>query len=322
MSQGFRKSALLALGIGLLASIASLAEDKKEAPALLKAPFTEKEAKDAQEAWAKHLGRKVEEEVDLGGGVKLVLVLIPPSTFTMGWPKGEEGSFANDVAHTVTITKPFYIGKYAVTQEQYKKVVGKNPSFFQPDCDAVKGLDTTQFPVEKVTWEDAKAFCETAKKPAWGQWQLPSEAQWEYACRAGTETPFHFGKELNGNQANCNGGAPYGTKTKGPCLYRPCPVRSYKPNGFGLYQMHGNVQQWCADYYDDKYYLNSPINDAFNDKKGRSCSPYGADFGDCRVLRGGSCFEHADRCQAAFRTGAPALDCRNCIGFRVSVRLD
>src|SRR5260370_36446138 len=101
------------------------------------------------------------------------------------------------------------MGKYAVTQEQYKKVVGKNPSFFQPDGegkDNVKGLDTTQFPVEEVTWEDAKAFSETAKKPAWGQWLLPTEAQWEYACRAGTETPFHFGTALNGNQANCNGG--------------------------------------------------------------------------------------------------------------------
>src|SRR5258708_38632333 len=101
MSDAFRKSMLLALGFCLLASLAVFAEDKKEAPTLLKVPFTEKDAKEAQEAWAKHLGRKVEEEVDLGG-VKLVLVLIPPGTFTMGWPKGEEGQ-SNDVAHTVTI---------------------------------------------------------------------------------------------------------------------------------------------------------------------------------------------------------------------------
>jgi formylglycine-generating enzyme required for sulfatase activity len=303
------------------------ADDKKATPPLLKAPFTEKEAKEAREAWAKYLGRKVEEEVDLGDGVKLVLVLIPPGSFTMGSPKEEEGPFPNDAPHPVTITKPFYIGKYAVTQEQYTKVAGSNPSFYQPrgrGSDSVRGLDTTQFPVESVTWDDAKAFCDNAKKPAWGRWSLPSDAQWEYACRAGTETPFHFGKELNGNQANCNGGVPYGTKTEGPNLRRPCAVRSYKANGFGLYQMHGNVEQWCADYYDDNYYVISPVNDPFNDKKGDNmkCAPYLADFGPCHVIRGGSWLAWAEHCRAAFRYGNPASDCRNSVGFRVAVRLD
>jgi formylglycine-generating enzyme required for sulfatase activity len=234
--------------------------------------------------------------------VKLVLVLIPPGTFTMGSPK-EEG-MANEVPHKVTITKPFYMGKYAVTQEQYTKVVGTNPSCYQPHGrggDNVKGLDASQFPVETVTWGDATWFCDNAKKPAWGQWLLPSEAQWEYACRAGTETPFHFGKELNGNQANCNGATPYGTKQKGPGLNRTCAVRSYKPNSFGLYQMHGNVEQWCADYYDDNYYLISPVNDPFNDTKGNNmkCAPYMSDFGPCHVVRGGSWFHDAWRCRAA-----------------------
>src|SRR5579862_2974131 len=102
-------------------------------PARLNAPFTDKHAQDAQTAWATHLGRRVEEEIDLGDGVKLVLVLIPPGTFTMGSPNSEPARKDDETAHSVTITKPFYLGKYTVTQEQYEKVLDKNPSRFQPN---------------------------------------------------------------------------------------------------------------------------------------------------------------------------------------------
>ncbi len=175
-------------------------------PALLKAPFTAQEAKASQAAWAKYLGRKVEEEIDLGGGVKLVLVLIPPGSFTMGSPAAEKERGDTEGAHPVTLTKPFYLGKYAVTQGQYEKlaVKDKNPSYFTKE--KVGGMDTAAFPVESVSWDATDGFCKAlGPKVAWGKVGLPSEAQREYACRAGTKTPFWFGSELNGKQANCYG---------------------------------------------------------------------------------------------------------------------
>jgi formylglycine-generating enzyme required for sulfatase activity len=325
MCHVFRNSTLLALGFCLIAPVALLAEDKKEAPPLLKAPFTENEAKEAQDAWAKHLGRKVEEEVDLGGGVKLVLLLIPPGMYTMGSPKDEKDrnvykeiineDFDAEKQHTVTITKPFYLGKYAVTQEQYEKVVGRNPSWFKADGDGkakVKDLDTLQFPVETVSWEDADGFCQKAgKKLVWGKLVLPSEAQWEYACRAGTQTPFHFGDVNNGNKANCCGDAPYGTKKKGPYLERTCEVRAYTANAFGLYQMHGNVYQWCADYYGP--YEGLPEKDPLQLNEGK---------GKRRVFRGGSWVYDCRHCRAATRFRSDSGDAGFNVGFRVCVRLD
>jgi formylglycine-generating enzyme required for sulfatase activity len=315
MFLAFRQCTLLGLGFCALASIAVLAEGKKDPPALLKAPFTEKEAKAAQEAWAKHLGRKVEEEVDLGGGVKLVLVLIPPGTFTMGSPTEEKERKADEVAHTVTITKPFCLGKYAVTQEQYEKVVGKNPSWFKADGggkDKIKGLDTMQFPIEQVVWEDADGFCQAAgKKVSWGKLVLPSEAQWEYSCRAGTATPFHFGDENDGNRSNCDEGGFYLTVKRGPYLGRPCEVRAYTPNGFGLYQMHGNVLQWCADFYGPYEGLNK--EDPVQLKKGAE---------NRRVFRGGSWGHDVWDCRAAQRDSfVPGPGCYF-NGFRVCVRLN
>ncbi len=294
-------------------------------PLPLKAPFTEEAAKAAQAAWAKHLGRKVEEEIDLGGGVKLVVVLIPPGTFAMGSPKDEKkrnqwalnfgDKFDAEIQHTVTITKPFYLGKYAVTQQQYEQVVGKKPSYFKVDgggLDKVKGLDTTQFPVEKLFSENADEFCQTAGKTiAWGTMMLPSEAQWEYACRAGTQTPFYFGSENNGNQANCSGDLPYGTNNKGPNLGRTCEVRSFTPNAFGLYQMHGNVWQWCQDYYGS--YEDLPESDPVqlnNDRENR------------RVVRGGCWVNDCWSCRAASRYASPPRLDYIGFGFRVCVRLD
>jgi formylglycine-generating enzyme required for sulfatase activity len=235
--------------VSVLVPVKHFDDSDKKTPPLLKAPFTEKEAKEAQATWAKHLGRKPVEVVDLGGGVMLELVLIPPGTFEMGSPKNEkkrnpaEEDFDAEKQHTVTIAKPFYLANYPVTQEQYEKVVGRNPSWFSKEGggkDKVQNLDTARFPVETVSCKEAEAFCDKAKNKApWGKVMLPSEAQWEYACRAGTETSFCFGDVLDGNQANCNGNYPYGTETSGPSLGRSCPVggdkgKEYKPNQFGL----------------------------------------------------------------------------------------
>jgi formylglycine-generating enzyme required for sulfatase activity len=271
-------------------------------PARLTAPFSQKDAKEAQTAWAKYLGREVEEEIDLGGGVILELVLIPPGTFTMGSPDGEKEHSADEVAHTVAITRPFYLGKYTVTQQQYEKIVGKNPS-------SVKVDDPSQFPVETVSWDDAETFC---KKVTWGKstLALPREAEWEYACRAGTQTPFHFGEENNGNECNCNGNYPFGTENKGPRLGQTREVRAYAANGFGLYQMHGNVDQWCADYYGPYWGMSEkdPVQLKSRDTR--------------RVLRGGSWYDNSRYCRAAHRYAYDPSFLSGGVGFRVCARLN
>jgi formylglycine-generating enzyme required for sulfatase activity len=138
-------------------------------------------------------------------------------------------------------------------------------------------------------------------------YRLPTEAEWEYACRAGTTTPFHFGKSLSSRQANFDGNHPYGGAEKGPYLARTCKVGSYKPNKFGLYDMHGNVHQWCSDWYDKDYYKDSPAKD-----------PLGPDRGAVRVLRGGSWIVLGRFCRAADRlTNDPGGRDYN-MGFRVA----
>jgi formylglycine-generating enzyme required for sulfatase activity len=288
----------------------------KERPPLLKAPFSKRRAKELQRAWAKYLGRQVEEEVDLRGGVKMQFVLIPPGSFTMGSPPGEEERVDNEAAHEVTITRPFYLGKYAVTQAQYQQVVGKNPSDFSAGGGSsvkVQGLDTGRFPVETVSWEDATAFCQKLAERTGRKAGLPSEAEWEYACRAGTTTPFHFGTALDSFQANCDGKFPYPNGIKGgPYLGRTCSVGSYPPNAFGLYDMHGNVWQWCQDWYAK----------SCDDLSGSNAIRVNKSSEDARVLRGGSWVTRAGECRAARRLDrAPAY--RDAYGgFRVAFRLD
>jgi formylglycine-generating enzyme required for sulfatase activity len=274
-------------------------------------------------------------EVDLGGGVKLEMVLIREGTFTMGSPKKEQEEYArlskfvmDEDEHPVEITRPFYLGKFAVTQEQYTQVTGKdNPSYVSASGEGeykVKGLDTSRFPVETVSWEAAVTFCAALQlkhgkqipeplRKAGYVFRLPTEAQWEYACRAGTRTTFHFGDVLNGKQANCNGNYPWGTEEKGPYLDRTQRVGSYPANKWGLHDMHGNVWQWCQDCYAEDYYRNCPKKDPVNTNK---------DDKDRRVQRGGSWFSYARDCRAAYRSRLAADDRDHFVGFRVALRLD
>jgi formylglycine-generating enzyme required for sulfatase activity len=173
--------------------------------------------------------------------------------------------------HEVEITRGFYLGKYEVTQGEYAPFMAKNPSWFKPDGQgkaAVQGLDTRRFPVEQVSWKEATDFCRALTKsernagrlPENEEYRLPTEAEWEYACRGRTDKfyeAFHYGNSLSSKQANFNGEYPYGGAAKDVYLKRTEKVGSYEPNGFGLYDMHGNVWEWCEDYYGEKTYLRA-----------------------------------------------------------------
>ncbi len=211
--------------------------------------------------------------LDFGGGVKMELVLIPAGEFMMG---DAGGDFDEVPVHKVTITKPFWLGKYEVTQEQFKAIMGVNPG-------RNKGAKN---PVELVGWNDCQAFInqlnEKFGKPG-VKFSLPTEAQWEYACRAGTTTRWSFGddKAVAGEYAWWDQNAGYRTK----------PVGQKKPNAWGLYDMHGNLWEWCADRYGEDYYKQSPQNDPTGPTKGAS-----------RVLRGGSySYDNPKHFRSAFR---------------------
>jgi formylglycine-generating enzyme required for sulfatase activity len=274
------------------------------------------EIKRVRQAWAKYLGRGEEEEIDLGGGVKLKLVLIPPGKFLMGSPEDEKDREENEELHEVEITRPFYLGAYEVTQEQYEKVKGKNPSWFSAAGGGrikVKDLDTSRFPVENVYWEEAVSFCD--KLTLWedvglrvrGQkFRLPTEAEWEYACRggAGASRPFHFGAAISTSEANCRSGG----ADRGRDLGRTTTVGSYAANHFGLYDMHGNVCEWCADSFGkyDPGKRTDPAGPARGENKER------------RVLRGGYWGDEGRDCRAAARRwGEPGYRDYSHCGFRV-----
>jgi formylglycine-generating enzyme required for sulfatase activity len=205
-----------------------------------------------------------------------------------------------------------------VTQAQYRKVMGNNPSYFCAEGggkDTVKGRSTDDFPVENLSWDDAVTFCQKlsvlpAEQRSGRKYRLPREAEWEYSCRAGapSEQVFHFGNSLSSKQANFNGNHPFGGADKAVYLAQPCQVGSYKPNAFSLYDMHGNVAEWCADWYDKDYYAKSPRRD-----------PQGPSRGFLRVIRGGGWYASGQYCRSADRHGYAPTYRRNLLGFRVAV---
>ena len=241
---------------------------------------------------------------------------IPAGAVLMGSPQGEEHREDNEYQHRVRITKPFYLGADEVTQAEYERVMGKNPSWFSANGDGseqVQGMDTSRFPVEQVSWAEAVEFCRKLSSLPEGQragrvYRLPTEAEWEYACRAGTRSVFHFGDSLSSTQANFDGDSPYGGASEGPDLGRPRPVGSYKPNGWGLYDMHGNVYEWCRDWYDAEYYKNSPVDDPV----GPSSEAFS------RVCRGGCWSFDAGYCRSSNRDGVSPSYRDNPLGFRVA----
>jgi len=253
--------------------------------------------------------------------IGLKLVLIPPGRFLMGSPAAEPERGEDELQHEVAITRPFRMGVYEVTQEEYARVMGRNPSWFAPTGngrDRVEKQDTRRFPVEQVSWQDAEQFCRKlsdleAEKAAGRTYRLPTEAEWEYACRGGATAagPFFFRKPsaaLSAAQANFNGSFPYGDAAEIAGLGRTAAVGSYAPNGFGLYDLHGNVSEWCQDVYGKDYYRESPKEDPPGPK---------AVAGSGRVLRGGGWLNFGDNCRAADRDWLVPRQGNNGIGFRV-----
>ncbi len=167
---------------------------------------------------------------DLGNGIELEMIAIPSGKFMMGSPEGE-GRDWEKPQHKVLV-QVFYMGKYPITQAQYRQVMDENPSYF-------KGDDR---PVETVSWDDAVEFCEKLSKQTGTEYRLPTEAEWEYACRAGTTTRYYFGDDITSDLANYDGN-----------VGKTTSVGKYPPNAFGLYDMHGNVLEWCQDDWHENY---------------------------------------------------------------------
>ncbi|MFM9265466.1 SUMF1/EgtB/PvdO family nonheme iron enzyme [Tychonema sp. BBK16] len=247
---------------------------------------------------------------DLGNGVNLVMVAIPGGRFRMGSPETEEGrSHSESPQHEVAIF-PFFLAQFSVTQAQWKKVATL-PRFerdLDPDPSHFKGQNR---PVEQVSWEDALEFCRRLSQATKRNYRLPSEAEWEYACRAGTTGPFHFGESINTNFANYDGKSRYGSSPKGTYRHETTPMESFgSANAFGLCDMHGNVWEWCQDVWHHNY-CGAPTDG--------TAWEYGGGDNPHRVRRGGSWCDLVIHCRSANRFSYSADGRWREWGFRVAV---
>ncbi len=233
----------------------------------------------------------------LAEGTELALVLIPAGEFAMGSPADEPGRDPDEHLHRVCVSRSFYMSRYEITQEQWGAVIDESPSRFQGKL---------ALPVDSVTWEQAQAFCRRLSDRAGRAVRLPTEAEWEYACRAGTTTPFAFGDTLTKLDANHDWTG--GVALSAELVEETMPVGSFAANAWGLHDMHGNVREWCSDWYGGDYYRASPAVD-----------PAGPAAGAFHVLRGGAWEDHARRCRSAYRHGYKPGDRDECIGLRVCV---
>jgi formylglycine-generating enzyme required for sulfatase activity len=241
------------------------------------------------------------------------MIRINGGTFQMGSPANEVDRESNEVQHSVTVGS-FYMGKYLVTQKEYQEVMGINPSEFNGD----------NRPVDSVSWFDTVNYCNrlsqregltptytvNGENVTWNRnangYRLPTEAEWEYACRAGTTTPFSTGNNITTSQANYNGNYPYNNYAKGTFRMMTTAVGSFAPNAWGLYDMHGNVREWCWDWFRDY-------------SGGAQTNPQGAEVSGppFRVMRGGSWINHSKELRSAYRGFAWDKEYYNFFGFRL-----
>lgn len=244
------------------------------------------------------------------------MVFIEGASFLMGSqedePEPRKIDHAEGPPHLVKI-KPFFISMFPITQAQWREVAGfqKDKIDLRPDP---SNFDQRSLPVEQISWHEAVEFCRRLSRKTGREYRLPSEAEWEYSCRAGTTTPFHFGKTIKSNLANYNGNTSYGSNISdsylltGPYLQQTTQVEKYSPNAFGLYDMHGNVWEWCADHWHRDYSKGAPIDGLAWMSKNKN---------EDRVLRGGSWDSSANACRSAFRIGSNPNHKSHDIGFRI-----
>ncbi|MFO7900327.1 MAG: SUMF1/EgtB/PvdO family nonheme iron enzyme, partial [Planctomycetota bacterium] len=267
-------------------------------PAFEKWPFSPEEARRRQKTTAAVLGVPVTKTVELADDVELKLVLIPAGEFVMGSPKSErgrdvDGDDTDETQHRVRLTEPYYMGACEVTQAEWRAITGRNPSRFHG----------ARHPVDSVSWKDCQRFLRKLNRRTGGHFRLPTEAEWEYACRAGSAAPFYFGNRVSIRLANYRGKGVYHIGEK-RSRERTLPVGSFDPNAFGLYDMAGNVIEWCADWYADY-------------KPGATTDPTGPEKGTERVVRGGSWYGASRFLRSACRYKQPPDAHKSHTGLRV-----
>jgi formylglycine-generating enzyme required for sulfatase activity len=228
--------------------------------------------------------------------IRHVMRWIEPGTFMMGSPEDEAGRYDDETLHQVSLTEGFWLGETTMTQELWKAVTRKNPSWFKKD----------QRPIEQVSWEDAQNCMDLLNKEICGlELDLPTEAQWEYACRAGTTTPFSFGGNIKIDKVNYSGKYSYSDSKQDHWRGEIILVKALPCNQWGLYQMHGNVWEWCRDWFSEY-------------PTGLAVDPIGPAEGRSRVIRGGSWIIHGRNCRSANRFRSEPDDRGSGLGFRLS----
>lgn len=242
---------------------------------------------------------------EITNSIEMKLAWIPPGTFVMGSPPGELQRLADERQFRVEITKGFYLGVHLVTQKQWQAVMGNNPSQTRGD----------DLPVEMVSWDECQDFVKKLSAKEGKRYRLPTEAEWEYACRAGTTTPFHFGDTISSDQANYHANGVYGKGVKGLFRAKTTAVDLFTANAWGLKDMHGNVYQWCEDWYGPYPQTESSAasrqTDYRNDKQAQA-----------RVARGGAWPADPVACRTANRCQfAPGHRC-SYLGVRVCLSLE
>ncbi len=321
MTRSTIRARFAAVTVGLLLLAATGMGDEEESPPLAVSPFDAQEARAHQHAWAKRLGVPVETTNSIG----MKLVLIPPGEFLMGSPDSERGRFPNEgTQHRVRLTRSFYLGTHEVTVGQFRQFAEDTGYVVEADSSDGRAPrippwhnQKNDHPVARVSWNDAVGFCRWMSEKEDRTYRLPTEAEWEYACRAGTTTRFQFGHDAErlvdfANVADATARQKYPQWTwavaaKDGYVYT-APVGSFKANAFGLHDMHGNVAEWCADWYADRYpsYPATSVDD-----------PVGPQSGNDRVVRGGSWYSGLYRARSTSRNNGPPSWHRTDWGFRV-----
>ena len=237
--------------------------------------------------------------IAVGANSEMELVFIPPGRFLMGSPPNEAHRNRDESPHPVHLTRGFWLGSHLVTKSHWFSLLGTLPP---------GGFRRRLLPVNGVSWIECQEFLEALSRQHAPTFRLPTEAEWEYACRALTTTPFSHGSSLSSYQANFDGNLPYGGATIGPTVGEPTKIGSYLPNGFGLHDMHGNLWEWCIDWFDDGMRRDTPTID-----------PRGPSEGSLRMLRGGSWYNQGWSCRCANRERSAPESGGRTYGFRVAM---